>query len=134
MRIASLVPAGTEIAWALGLSRSLVAVTHDCDFPPAIATLPRLTSSTIPEGTPSREIDRLVRDAGDHGESTFHVDAAALRAAKADVILGQTICRVCAVTIDALPADLGTTPLTIPLTAETIDGVFADIARVADGL
>lgn len=134
MRIASLVPAGTEIAWALGLDRQLVAVTHDCDFPPAVRSLPRLTSSTIPPGATSREIDDLVRAAGEHGESTFHLDAQALRTARPDVILGQTICRVCAVTLDQLPSDIGSAPRTIPLTAESMEGVFADIHRVADGL
>ena len=134
MRIASLVPAGTEIAHALGLTDQLVAVTHDCDFPPVVRSLPRLTSSTIPEGASSRAIDDLVRSAGDRGESTFHVDGSALRAARPDVILGQTICRVCAVTLDQLPADLDATPCTIPLTGATLDGVLADIQRVADGL
>ncbi len=134
MRIASLVPAGTEIAWALDLGDRLVAVTHDCDFPPTVRSLPRLTSSTIPLGSASREIDRLVRSAGDRGESTFHVDAAALRAARPDVILGQTICRVCAVTLDQLPAEIGTTPRTVPLTGGSIEGVLADISRVAEAL
>jgi iron complex transport system substrate-binding protein len=134
MRIASLVPAGTEIAWAVGLTDQLVAVTHDCDFPPSVRSLPRLTSSTIPPGSSSGEIDRLVRSAGERGESTFHVDPAAMRAARPDVILGQTICRVCAVTLDQLSAQVGTTPQTIPLTGGSIEGVLADIRRVADGL
>ncbi|MBI2772957.1 MAG: cobalamin-binding protein [Chloroflexi bacterium] len=134
MRIASLVPAGTEIACALGLGDQLVAVTHDCNYPAAVRSLPRLTSSTIPEGTTSFEIDQMVRSAGERGESTFHVDAGALRAARPDVILGQTICRVCAVTLDQLPAEIGSTPRTIPLNGETMDGVFADIQRAADGL
>lgn len=133
-RIASLVPAGTEIAWALGLESQLVAVTHDCDFPPAVRALPRLTSSTIPPGSSSREIDRLVRSAGEHGESTFHIDAGALRAARPDVILGQTICRVCAVTLDQLPADLGAAPVTVPLEGTSIEGVLDDIRRVAAAL
>src|SRR5256885_2207376 len=42
MRIVSLVPAGTEIACALGAGDDLVAVTHDCDYPPA-AGAPRPT-------------------------------------------------------------------------------------------
>jgi iron complex transport system substrate-binding protein len=134
MRIVSLVPAGTEIAAALGFEDQLVAVTHDCDFPPSIRALPRLTGSTIPAEASSREIDNLVRTAGEKGESTFHVDPRAIRVARPDVILGQTICRVCAVTLDQLPADLGSTPRTIPLTGESIEGVFADIQRVADGL
>ena len=35
MRIASLVPSATEMLFALGLGDSVVAVTHECDYPPA---------------------------------------------------------------------------------------------------
>jgi len=36
MRIVSLLPAATEIVWALGLEDDLVGVSHACDFPPAV--------------------------------------------------------------------------------------------------
>lgn len=134
MRIVSLVPAGTEIVAALGLGDQLVAVTHDCDFPLAVRSLPRLTRSTIPAGATSREIDTAVRTAGDRGDSTFHLDATALREAAPDVIVGQTICRVCAVTLEQLPSALPRPPRLIPLDGDDLDGVLADVRRVADGL
>lgn len=134
MRVVSLVPAGTEIAAALGLLEQLVAVTHDCDFPPAVRLLPRLTRSTIPSGATSRDIDMAVRTAGEQGESTFHLDAAALREARPDVIVGQTICRVCAVTLEQLPSALPRPPQVIPLDGEDLEGVLSDVRRVADGL
>lgn len=90
-----------------------------------------MTRSTIPDGATSGEIDALVRTAGAHGESTFHLDAGALRATAPDVILGQSLCRVCAVTLDALPAALPTRPAMVPLDAASFEGVFADIERVA---
>ena len=34
MRIVSLVPSATEMLFALGLGSELVAVTHECDYPP----------------------------------------------------------------------------------------------------
>ena len=37
IRIASLLPSATEIVYALGLGDLLVAVTHECDFPPEAA-------------------------------------------------------------------------------------------------
>ena len=104
MRVVSLVPAATEIVWALGATDQLVAVTHDDDFPPAVLELPRVTRSTIPAGASARDIDRLVRDAGSRGESTFHLDEDALREARPDAILGQTLCAVCAITLDQIPA------------------------------
>ncbi|MCY3791029.1 MAG: cobalamin-binding protein, partial [Gemmatimonadetes bacterium] len=62
MRIASLLPSATEIICRLGLGDQLVGVSHECDYPPSVRTLPRLTSSAIPKDAPSREIDRLVRE------------------------------------------------------------------------
>ena len=134
VRIASLVPAGTEIVCALGAGDRLVAVTHDCDHPDFVRGLPRLTGTTIPEGASSGDIDGLVRSAGERGESTFHLDGDALRAARPDVIIGQTICRVCAVTFEQLPARLPTPPRVVPLEATSLEGVFADIHRVGVAL
>ena len=57
MRIASLVPSATEVLFALGLGDEVVAVTHECDHPPAARGLPRLTASVIPE-RPRRRRDR----------------------------------------------------------------------------
>ena len=50
MRIASLVPSSTEMLFALGLGDSLVAVTHECDYPAEASAIPHLTRSVIPEG------------------------------------------------------------------------------------
>jgi len=130
MRIVSLVPAATEIVWALGAMDQLVAVTHDDDFPPAVLALPRITRSTIPAGATAREIDTHVREAGARGESTFHLDEQALRDARPDVILGQTLCAVCAVTLDRVPASLDRQPEVVPLTASSIEGMFQDVRRV----
>src|SRR5437660_1957741 len=95
VRIVSLVPAGTEMVAALGLGSWLVAVTHDCDFPPEVRALPRVTRSTIAAGASSGAIDAAVRRAAAVGESTFHLDGEALRAADPEVIVGQTLCAVC---------------------------------------
>lgn len=133
-RIASLVPAGTEIAGALGVAGQLVAVTHDCDHPASVRALPRVTRSTIPAGSTSREIDAAVREAGARGETTFHLDGAALRDARPDVILGQTLCRVCAVTLEQLPPWTPSPPRVVALDGEDIEGVLDDIRRVADAL
>ena len=130
MRIVSLVPAATEMVWALGATDELVAVTHDDDFPRAVLSLPRVTRSTIPADATAREIDAHVREAGARGESTFHLDEQALRDARPDVILGQTLCAVCAVTLDQIPAKLDREPQVVPLEASTIDGMFEDIRRV----
>ena len=130
----SLVPAGTEIAYALGSGDDLVAVTHDCDYPPAARALPRVTSSTIAPGSDGFAIDAQVRAAVQRGESTFHLDASALAAARPDVLLGQTLCAVCAVTVAQLPAAMDPAPAVVPLDGQSLEGIFADIARVGDAL
>ena len=126
MRIVSLVPAATEIAIALGAAELIVAVTHDDDHP-LVASVPRVTSSTIPAVATAREIDTLVRSAGARGESTFHLDEAAFGEAKPDLILGQTLCAVCALTLERLPATLGQTPTVVPLEAGSFEGMFAEV-------
>jgi iron complex transport system substrate-binding protein len=119
------------MVWALGATDQLVAVTHDDDFPPAVLALPKVTRSTIPAGASAREIDAHVRDAGARGESTFHLDERALRDARPDVILGQTLCAVCAVTLDRIPAGLEREPLVVRLDASSIESMLEDIRRVA---
>src|SRR5438094_4459258 len=124
MRIVSLVPAATEIACALGATGELVAVTHDDDFPPEVLSLPRVTRSTIPPHATAREIDTLVREAGGRGESTFHLDEAALRDARPELILGQTLCAVCAVTLERVPT-FARPPGVVALDASSLEGCSA---------
>ena len=62
MRIASLVPSATELLFAMGLGDEVVAVTHECDYPPEAADLPQLTTSVIPaELPPGDDRRRCVR-------------------------------------------------------------------------
>ena len=50
MRICSLLPSGTEILYSLGLGDQVVAVTHECDYPPETAAKPRITEDLIEQG------------------------------------------------------------------------------------
>jgi iron complex transport system substrate-binding protein len=117
VRVVSLVPAATEIAAAIGALNDLVAVTHDCDHPASVRALPRVTRSTIPDGANGAAIDAAVREAAERGESTFHLDDEALRHAGPDVLLGQTLCRVCAITLERIPTTWSSTPTVVPLEA-----------------
>jgi iron complex transport system substrate-binding protein len=134
VRIVSLVPAGTEIAFALGAGGDVVAATHDCDFPPAVRKLPRVTRSAIAPGSDSLAIDTQVRAAAERGESTFHLDAAALAAARPDLLLGQTLCAVCAVTVAQVPPTIHPAPIVVPLDGDSVEGIFADIDRAGVAL
>ena len=62
MRIVSLVPHATELLFALGLGPEVVAVTHECDHPPAAGELPSVTRDVLPKGLSAAEIDAAVRE------------------------------------------------------------------------
>lgn len=132
-RIASLLPGATEIALALGLGESLVAVSHSCDFPGRVASLPRVTRTRVPKEAPSREIDRIVREAVARGDSLYEVDAERLDSLAPDLILTQGICQVCAVgpgeVARAMPA-LRSRPDVLSLEPSTLDETFAAILEV----
>src|SRR5437879_3513237 len=100
MRIASLVPSATETLFALGLGDNVVAVTHECDYPPAARDLPHLTRSVVPEGLPASEIDRAVRELTGEGRAIYELDEYALEDALPDLIVTQALCPVCAVSAD----------------------------------
>src|SRR5437870_13110394 len=98
MRIVSLLPSATEIVCALGLEDSLVGITHECDYPPAINDRPRLTSSRISHETmSSAEIDHAVRSQLDGHGSIYDLDEERMRALQPDLTLTQEMCEVCAV-------------------------------------
>ena len=71
LRIASLLPSATEIVYALGLGDSLVAVTHECDFPLQAASKPAVTSNLLPPDLSPEEIDRAVRESQRDAHSIY---------------------------------------------------------------
>lgn len=133
MRIASLVPSATELAFALGLGDSVVAVTHECDHPPAATRLPRLTRSVIPEGLGPGAIDRAVRERTERGESLYELDAERLAELEPTLILTQAVCEVCAVSFDdvrAVATELPSRPRVLSLDPATLEEVLADAVAV----
>ncbi len=95
MKIASLLPSATEIAFALGLGDQVVAVSHECDYPPEASTRPVLTKSAIHQKMHrSLDVDREVEK---RGGDIYEIDAKLLEALKPDLILTQELCAVCAV-------------------------------------
>lgn len=149
MRVVSLLPAGTEIVAALGAAIGephssdaaqiprLVGISHECDFPPDVQRLPRVTQTSIDSTRSSAEIDRAVAEAKISGQPPITVDAGQLARLRPDVVIGQSVCDVCAVGDDALAAALAllpSRPRVVSLHAHNLDGVLADIARVAQAI
>ncbi len=135
MRIASLVPSSTEALFALGLGDSVVAVTHECDYPPGVERLPHLTRSVVPEGLSAAEIDRAVRKLTSRGEALYELDTDVLRELGVDLIVTQAVCEVCAVSFDdvrAIAEELPTAPRVISLDPSTLGEVMADVSRLSE--
>lgn len=133
MKIATLLPSATEIVCALGLEDQLAAVSHSCDFPPSVRTLPRVTSTRVPYRADSDTIDAFVRDHLTQNAALYDLDLARLGDIAPEVVISQDLCDVCAVSsgdVVAALRSLPSPPKLIDLTPSTLDDVFADIARV----
>ncbi len=137
MRVITLVPAATEIVAALGGAEQLVAISHECDHPPSVSGLPRVTVTAIDPEAPSARIDAEVRRLRQEGRPVIAVDAEQLTRLAPDLIIAQDLCEVCAVAdgeVYRLAAALGSTPTVLSLQARTLRGIWEDIHRVATAL
>jgi iron complex transport system substrate-binding protein len=135
MRIASLVPSSTEMLFELGLGDQVVAVTHECDWPPAAASLPHLTRTVVPDGLSAGEIDRTVRETVAAGRPLYELDRDRLEEQAPDLIVTQAVCEVCAVSYDdvvAVAATLPGRPRVLSLDPMSLGEVLADIERLGD--
>ena len=97
MRIVSLLPSATELAFSLGLGDDVVGVSHECDYPPEARTRATVVHCAIPldDMTPA-EIDSAVSTQLRVGGSIYTIDTELLRVLEPDLILAQDLCEVCA--------------------------------------
>jgi len=137
-RIASLIASATEIVAALGFEKDIVCRSHECDFPPAVKALPAITEPKFPIAESSYRIDERIKAILAEGISVYRVDADALRQYQPDIVITQTQCEVCAVSLSDVQAALaewiGSKPQIVSLAPNTLDDVWADIRRVAEAL
>jgi iron complex transport system substrate-binding protein len=134
MRIVSLVPSATEMLFALGLGPDLIAVTHECDYPPAALELPKVTRDVLPPGLTAAQIDAAVKERTLQGESIYELDADLLRDLRPDLIVTQALCSVCAVSYDdvrAIAEEIDSHPRVISLDPHTVGEVLGDAGTLA---
>lgn len=131
MRIVSLLPSATESLFALGRGDQLVAVTHECDYPPEAASLPVVTRSTLAlQQEQSAGIEAAVALAAKEGRSLYEVDTDAIRRLSPDLVVAQDICDVCAIPADQVAADLAGIPM-IRQHPHSFEDVLTDMEELA---
>ena len=150
MRIVSLLPSTTEILFDLGVGEQVVGVTFECDHPREARERQIVSTSAMPEGLSSGEIDTWVSAAMSRGDDLYHLDEGALAGLDADLVVTQDLCAVCAVDVsvvdDAL-AHLGCTAQVLTIDPHTLEEVLGSVetlgratgssaaaARLVDGL
>ena len=141
LRIASLLPAATEIVVALGLEARLVGRSHECDFPQGLDGVPVLTASRTHADWSSpdaaRSIDAQVRGAGESGQALYTLDEAALSDLQPDLILTQDVCSVCSIDLAAVRRVAERLPRparVLSLNPATVEGVLDDTLAVGRAL
>ena len=137
MKIASLFPAGSEIICNLGLSKSLIAVSHECDFPPLLSKKTKVTKSIIPKCNDQNMIDQLVKDAIKNNVSLYQIDNNSLLKMDPDLIITQGLCEVCSISENQIQATLKNNLCTLSnktkimsLNATTFDEICEEIIMI----
>jgi iron complex transport system substrate-binding protein len=136
MRICSLLPSATEVIALLGLSDELVGISHECDYPPSVRSVPIMVEPMIPpHGLASADIDRQVRQLVASGQRLYRLKDHLLRQAQPDLILSQDLCHVCAVTPDQLHdalCSMPRQPTVLTLNPSAVHDVIDDVVRIGD--
>src|SRR5262245_38486201 len=133
MRIVSLLPSATEIVCELGLIDDLVGVTHECDYPPAVRELPKVTRTLIPRDAGSGEIDALVRERLKTRRALYSLDMPVVERLRPELIVTQALCDVCAVAeaeVTAAACGLAGRPRVVNLEPTRLEEVFECLRMV----
>jgi iron complex transport system substrate-binding protein len=121
--------------FALGLGDQTIGVTHECDFPPAAAELPRLTATAMPEGLSAGEIDAAVKRIVGEGKPLYSLDEERLAELEPDLIVTQAVCEVCAVSYDdvvEVASRLPGPPRVLQQDPSSLAEVLADLDRLGE--
>ena len=138
MRIISLISSATEIVCSLGCSDLLVGISHECDYPKSITKLPVCSKPKFDVDGSSIEVDNQVKSLLRNALSIYDIDDHLISELNPDVIITQSQCDVCAVSLDdvqsALKNNLGINPLIISLEPKDLNDVISDIKYIGSKL
>jgi iron complex transport system substrate-binding protein len=137
-RVISLIASATEMVYALGCGDWLVGRSHECDYPAEVLRLPACSLAKFDVHGDSRQIDDRVKSTLLSATSVYNVDAAELDRLQPSVILTQTQCEVCAVSLKDVEAAVSQTvsskPNVVALEPNCLADIWADLRRVGDAL
>ena len=133
-RIVSFLPSATEILYELGVGDDVLAVTHECKYPPEAWAKPRVIHSVFnPQKMTSQEIDRKVSELIMAGADMYVLDEEVLKTANPNLIVAQGICEVCSPYIREINKAvglLGGRPEVLVLDPRTLDDILDGISEV----
>ena len=134
-RVASLISSATEILYLLGLGARMVGVSHECDYPPQIGGLPRLTRSLVESAASSRNIDDQVRTLAGQQSALYAIDVELLASLAPDLVITQAQCDVCAVRYEDVVSAVHSSPelsrtQVLALNPARLADVLNDIRRI----
>lgn len=134
MRLVSFLPSATEILYELGVGDKVLAVTHECNYPSAAKSKPKVIHSVFdPQKMTSQEIDRTVVDLMKAGKDIYVLDEQVLKNANPNLIVAQGICEVCSPftkEINRAVTILGGKPEVLILDPRNLDGILDNIIEV----
>jgi iron complex transport system substrate-binding protein len=137
-KIVSLLAATTEIVCALGLEDRLIGISHECDYPESVKSLPKCSDVRFMPGASSLEIDKKVKEILADALSVYSVNKEIIQQLNPDIVLTQTQCEVCAVSLKdvelALADLLDKQTEIISVQPNTLGDIFTDITHIAEKL
>ena len=138
-RIISLIASATEIVHALGMGDCMVARSHECDFP-SICAGPAGSARrpSLPSPATAGRSSTLVKETLRTALSVYEVDEELLERLQPSLIITQSQCDVCAVSLRdveaALSRHLTCQPEIVSLQPNALADIWNDIQRVASAL
>ena len=137
-RVLSLLSSTTEVVYALGCEDQLVGRSHECDYPPAVITLPICTEPKFNVDGSSIEVDGQVKSILQNALSVYYINEDLLKELKPDIILTQSQCEVCAVSekdVKGVVKNItGINPDIISVEPNSVKDIFKDIKIIAEAL
>jgi iron complex transport system substrate-binding protein len=119
------------------MGESLVAVTHECDYPSQATGIAQVTRTNIPAGLASSRIDAAVASTLETTGSLYELDLPLLEKLQPDIILTQRLCDVCAVSFDRVQEavkGLPSRPAVLNLEPHSLADILDNVQTVGEAV